>query len=160
MFRQPDNELRSLSRLAFDINASAMDHDRMFYNGESQTGPADLLRMTLIDSIKTLEDPLLIRLGNPNSIIRNRKNHILIFRLYLNMDLTTLLGVLNGIINQVGNHRLKEGLLSVKKRLLTRQMQTNSLLCRFIQKLLHRSFGQFIEVDLFPVNIICTFIQM
>src|SRR5260370_7284415 len=58
-------KLRALAHFALDPDAAAMNFDEMFGDGEAQAGAADFAGTGNVNSVETLDNARLIRLGDP-----------------------------------------------------------------------------------------------
>ena len=69
MLGKSNRKNRAFAEFAADPDLRAVDHSGVLDDGEAQTGAAHFLGTTLVDPVKTLEDPVQIFSGNPDSVV-------------------------------------------------------------------------------------------
>ena len=76
----------------------------MLYNGQSKTGSSSLPRMAFVHPVKSLKYSFLFRFRNSDSIILNPVKRTIPFSAYINMNVSSRIGVTNSIVRNIVQH--------------------------------------------------------
>src|SRR6478672_2090802 len=69
---QPDAEDAAPPELAFDLHGAPVEVNEMLHDREPETRTRTGLRAGPIDLVEALEDPILLRPGNPRTLVGDR----------------------------------------------------------------------------------------
>src|SRR5260370_195514 len=94
-------ELRTLSHLALDPDAAAVNFDKMFGDGKPKPGAANFAGTRDVHAIEALEDAGLIRPGDADAGIGNSKGHLGAVGGRTDHDLAAGWSVLHGVVEQI-----------------------------------------------------------
>src|SRR4029077_10625082 len=97
-------EFRTLAHFALDPDTPAVNFDKVFGNGEPQSGAADFAGTRHIHPIEAREDAGLVRSRDADAGIRHRKNYLGAVGGSADHDLAAGRGVLHGVVEQILQH--------------------------------------------------------
>ena len=118
-FLQGEEEGDAFSRAAFGRDLALVEMDAVLHDREPQPRPADFPASPLVDPVEPLEDPVDVFRGDADAIVR--ETEIVIFGVFLvaiDRDRDVLAGVGEGIVEQVAEDGVEQGLVAPHHRLV------------------------------------------
>ena len=118
-FLQGEEEGDAFSRAAFGRDLALVEMDAVLHDREAQPRAANFPASPLVDPVEPLEDPVDVFRGDADTIVREAE--IVIFGVFLvaiDRDLDVLAGVGEGIVEQVAEDGVEQGLVAPHHRLV------------------------------------------
>ena len=137
-----------------------MDQQRVFYDGEAQSGAAHLLGTALVHPVEPLEDAVLGVLRDADSGIGHRQKDFRFHRLQVHVHVTAGVVVFNAVFAEVVDDAVKGFRNPVHRTGFSLEGNGHARLFRRNFQAVHRIFGDGEEIRILPLHFRGTAVQL